>query len=51
MDKARAELKSRFMCAFAASVIQGEDPELAARMHQRTAILNWRSRALEILPS
>lgn len=51
MDKARAELKSRFMCAFAASVIQAADPGLAARMHQRTAILNWRSRALEILPT
>ncbi len=48
-DRARAELKSRFMCGFAAEVIRTCDPELAGRMHLRTAVLDWRSRALEVL--
>ena len=43
----RAVLKSRFMARFAADVIRTEFPELAGRMHVRTAVLDWRSRALE----
>ena len=46
-DRARAELKSRFMCRFASDVIREEFPELAERMHVRAAVLDWRSRALE----
>lgn len=49
MDRARAELKSRFLCRFTAEVIERTDPELAARMHTRTAVLDWRSRALEVI--
>jgi hypothetical protein len=49
MDRARAELKSRFLCEFAASVIRAEFPDLAARMHVRTAVLDWASRALQPL--
>jgi hypothetical protein len=48
-DRARAELKSRFMCHFAAEVIRAADESLARRMHLRTAVLDWRSRALELL--
>lgn len=48
-DRARAELKSRFLCRFAAAVIGETHPELARHMHQRTAVLDWRSRALELI--
>jgi hypothetical protein len=47
VDRARAELKSRFLSRFAAEAISEEFPELASRMIQRTAVLDWRSRALE----
>lgn len=49
MDRARAELKSRFLSNFAAEVIRKEFPDLATRMHMHTAVLDWRSRALETL--
>lgn len=49
MDRARAELKSRFMASFAARVITRSHPELARRMHVRTGVLDWRSRALELI--
>jgi hypothetical protein len=49
VDRARAELKARFLSRFAADVVRGVDPDLAARMHVRTAVLNWRSRDLEQL--
>jgi hypothetical protein len=48
MDRARAELKSRFLANFAAEVIRAEFPRLAQRMHSKTAVLSWRSRALKI---
>jgi hypothetical protein len=50
VDRARAELKSRFLCQFAAGVIRAEFPALAARMHVRTAVLDWASRSLQVLP-
>jgi hypothetical protein len=46
VDRARAELKSRFLSSFAAEVIRAEFPALADRMAQRTAVLDWRSRKL-----
>ncbi|MGK2905232.1 MAG: hypothetical protein ACSLFH_02640 [Desulfuromonadales bacterium] len=49
MDRARAELKSRFLADFAAEVIRAEFPVLAERMHIQIAVLSWRSRALELL--
>jgi hypothetical protein len=49
VDRARAELKSRFLSRFAAGVIRSEFPELARRMAMRTAVLDWRSRQLETL--
>ncbi len=48
-DRARAELKSRFLCRFAAAVIGTAYPDLARHMRQRTAVLDWRSRALELI--
>lgn len=49
MDRARAELKSRFLSSFSATVIRKEFPDLAARMYMHTAVLDWRSRALETI--
>jgi hypothetical protein len=49
VDRARAELKSRFLARFAAEVIGVEFPELASKMAMRTAVLDWRSRQLETL--
>lgn len=49
VDRARAELKSRFLSQFAADVIRTEFPELAGKMAMRTAVLDWRSRLLETL--
>lgn len=47
VDRARAELKSRFLSGFAAEVIRNEHPALAGKMTIRTAVLDWRSRQLE----
>ena len=49
MDRARAELKSRFLANFAAEVIRAEYPKFAELMHIQMAVLSWRSRALELL--
>ncbi len=49
VDRARAELKSRFLSQFAAEVIRNTAPQLADKMFVRTAVLNWRTRALEPL--
>jgi hypothetical protein len=49
VDRARAELKSRFLSKFAADVIYTKHPQLAHKMHMRIAVLDWRSRKLEII--
>jgi hypothetical protein len=49
MDRARAELKSRFLSRFAAAVVRHDYPELATTMFVRTAVLDWRSRQLETI--
>lgn len=49
VERARAELKSRFMAQFAADVITQAYPRLAAKMHRCTAVLDWQSRALDVL--
>lgn len=49
MDRARAELKSRFLARFAAEVLRAEYPELADKMFVRTAVLDWHSRTLEAI--
>lgn len=46
VDRARAELKARFLSQFAADVIRTEFPQLASKMFIHTAVLSWRSRAL-----
>ncbi|MCU7905805.1 MAG: carboxysome shell carbonic anhydrase [Candidatus Thiodiazotropha sp. (ex Epidulcina cf. delphinae)] len=50
VDRARAEVKSKFLCDFAADQIRIAYPELARKMFVKTAVLNWQSRALEMLP-
>lgn len=49
VDRARAELKAQFLADFAAKVIRAEYPDLAHKMFNLTAVLNWRSRNLEML--
>ena len=49
-DRARAELKTRFLTTFASTVIHSHFPKLAMKMHSKTAVLSWRSRTLKILP-
>ena len=49
VDRARTELKSRFLSEFAADVIRTEFPKLAEKMHVLTAVLAWQSRAMEII--
>jgi len=51
VDRARAELKSRFLSQFAANVIRTEFPALASKMLMHTAVLNWHSRVLEMQTS
>jgi hypothetical protein len=48
VDRARAELKARFMSRFAVEVVAESHPELATKMHVRTAVLDWRTRMLEM---
>ena len=49
VDRARAELKSRFLASFAAGVLREELGPLADRMAKRTAVLDWNSRNLELI--
>jgi hypothetical protein len=49
VDRARAEVKSNFLCNFAADQIRTVHPELAKKMYIKTAVLNWHSRHLEML--
>ena len=49
VDRARAELKSKFLSDFAAQVIGEAFPDMANKMSRRTAVLDWRSRELELI--
>ncbi|MBF0160175.1 MAG: hypothetical protein HQL58_11705 [Magnetococcales bacterium] len=49
VDRARAELKARFLNAFSAGVLRKEFSALADRMTQRIAVLDWGSRTLELI--
>jgi hypothetical protein len=49
VDRARAELKSRFLSRFAADVLANEFGALAAKMTPHTAVVDWRSRTLELI--
>lgn len=47
VDRARAELKSRFLADFASRVIASRHPRLAERMHHHTAVVHWPTRRLQ----
>lgn len=49
MDRARAELKARFLSQFADEVIGREWPDLYPKMIRETAVLDWNTRRLESL--
>ena len=48
VDRARAEMKSRFLSRFAADVVSDEFPVLAGPRSTRTAALVWHSRRLRL---
>lgn len=49
VDRARAELKSRFLADFADRAIRQRHPALAERLHRRTAVTHWPTHRLELL--
>jgi hypothetical protein len=49
VDRARAELKSQFLCDFAEQQIVDAYPDLSKKMFKKSAVLNWQSRELQIL--
>ena len=49
VDRARAELKSHFLSNFAAKVLRDEFGVLTQKMFKHTAVLDWRSRSLELI--
>jgi Carboxysome Shell Carbonic Anhydrase len=49
VDRTRAELESRFLADFAAHVIRDRHPDLAKKMHARSAIISWESRAIALI--
>lgn len=51
VDRARAELKSRFLSDFGEAVICSGHPDLAEKMTICRAVLDWRSRTIEQINS
>ena len=49
VERARAELKARFLARFAADELARAYPRLAQRMHHCTAVLDWSARRLEVI--
>ncbi len=49
VDRARAIVKSGFMADFAADIIRTDFPPLAEKMHVRSAVIAWQSRAMEVI--
>jgi hypothetical protein len=49
VDRARAELKSRFMAKFATDIIRTDYPKLADKLYVHRAVISWQTRALEVL--
>lgn len=48
VDRARAELKSRFLSDYASQVINKSYPDMHRLMIKKTAVLNWHTRHLEV---
>lgn len=51
VDRARAELKSRFLTTFAASIIRAEFPSLMDKMVVLSAVIAWQSQMIEVIDS
>lgn len=49
VDRARAEMKAKFLARFSANVIGQKFAPLAKKMTSHTAVLDWRSRTLELI--
>ncbi|WP_249976607.1 carboxysome shell carbonic anhydrase [Vreelandella olivaria] len=49
VDRARAELKSRFLSEFAEQVISRQHPQLAQKMRRHTAVVHWPTRRMDSL--
>lgn len=49
VDRARSELKGRFLSEFATAVIRAEFPYLSKKMLVRTAVLAWQTRTMEMI--
>lgn len=49
VGRARAGLESRFLAEFAARVIRERHPDLAKKMHVRSAITSKESRGIELI--
>jgi len=48
-DRARAELKSRFLSQYVTDVIKKDYPEMMSLLNKKTAVLNWHTRNLEMI--
>jgi hypothetical protein len=51
VDRARAELKSRFLTAFTAGIIRAEFPGLKEKMVVLSAVIAWQSQMMEVIDS
>lgn len=49
VDRARAEQKSRFLARFGAEIIRTDFPDLAKKMHIRSAVLAWPTMQMDVL--
>jgi hypothetical protein len=48
-DRALAEIKTSFLSGFAEELIRAECPNLKDKLHVRNAVINWQSRAMEVI--
>jgi hypothetical protein len=49
VDRARGELKARFLSQYASEVVKKEHPDMFKLMIRKTAVLNWNTRNLELI--
>lgn len=49
VDRARAEQKARFLSQFGADIIRTDFPDLAKKMHIRSAVLSWQTMQMDLL--
>ncbi len=49
VDRALAEVKSRFLSEFAVGIIRAECPNLKDKMHVRSSVITWESQMMEVI--